>query len=377
MYIPYTPSSEGIYAGEKIKQDREIAAARLQELLSSAEQRKADAQRQAELHPLAVRAKELGNQGAEQDIGLKKQEGVIKQEKAARDEDEDYTKIFPSIAAQVQHLPPSLARQVGESELGRYKKGRDMVDFLKKNNVPDAQWAEYLKKAGEAITRSSREYTQAMDVAGVRANQAETTSRINTEAAAARNTATLESRERTTAAIGQMRLENLQRAHEQKIERDNNNARNRILAIERQKELEKELAILKAKEAAGGKVDPKNYEALAVKLRVEAMAETEPTRRALLQAEEDDALKRSMTKAAVGRPPSNTTMEIDPKTGKPALGSASTMPDLPQRPGSLPVPGVPPPSPGQAKAAQGLPSRDQVKPGERYRAPDGSVRIRQ
>ena len=329
------------------------------------------------MHPLAVRAKELGNQSTEQDIGFKKQEGVIKQEKAARDEDEDYTKIFPSIAAQVQHLPPSLARQVGESELGRYKKGRDMVDFLKKNNVPDAQWAEYLKKAGEAITRSSREYTQAMDVAGVRANQAETTSRINTEAAAARNAATLESRERTTAALGQMRLENLQRAHEQKIERDNNNARNRILAIERQKELEKELAILKAKEAAGGKVDPKNYEALAVKLRVEAMAETDPTRRALLQAEEDDALKRSMTKAAVGRQTSDTTMEIDPNTGKPGLGSTSRMPDLPQRPGSLPAPGVSSPSPGQAKAAQGLPSRDQVKPGERYRAPDGSVRIRQ
>ena len=327
MYIPYTPSSEGIYAGEKIKQDRELAAARLQELLSSAEQRKADAQRQAELHPLAVRAKELGNQGAEQDIGLKKQEGVIKQEKAARDEDEDYTKIFPSIAAQVQHLPPSLARQVGESELGRYKKGRDMVDFLKKNNVPDAQWAEYLKKAGEAITRSSREYTQAMDVAGVRANQAERAQRETTERALAVANIRADSRASTDATNAQLRLDAQARAHQNNLERDQEKAKaaRERLEFYWEKKTDRDTKVEAAKAKGTGGV--KNLEHLLTSIEQDIRKENDPEVLKKLQADAKRIFEIKQALLISGKPQSDTGIEM--RDGKPALTETPRAPAFP------------------------------------------------
>lgn len=328
MYIPYTPSSEGIYAGEKIKQDRELAAARLQELLSSAEQRKADAQRQAELHPLAVRAKELGNQGAEQDIGLKKQEGVIKQEKAARDEDEDYTKIFPSIAAQVQHLPPSLARQVGESELGRYKKGRDMVDFLKKNNVPDAQWAEYLKKAGEAITRSSREYTQAMDVAGVRANQAESTARINAERATDVARMQGETRAAIAATTADIRMRAQEKQHQNNLERDAEKAKaaRERLEFYWEKKTDRDTKVEAAKAKGAGGV--KNLEQLLANIENDIRKETDPDVLKKLRADATHIYEVKQGLIVSGRQQTDTKLVTKPD-GKMGLGEESRNPGYP------------------------------------------------
>jgi hypothetical protein len=304
---------------QKEKHGSDMESASLERLLRQGQEQRAQEQHPHKLEEMMLgnKSTQLGMDNTKQQMDIRSQEEERKKQlhniKLAEEQGNQYARI----GSEMEMLPPGARMAYLKKNLGGTQSGaelyRNIEEGIAKGQISLDDLPKGLISMQERIARSTREYLQATGVAKIGADQRAETAQRNAEAAMERTRATTESRERTTNAINQIRIENLERQHLQRIERDNNNANNRMRAIERQGEMRIEFEKERAKMDAGGKSDPKSFEAFSVKLEIEARAEEDPNKRKELQTMADDALRRALALRERAQGPS---IGQDPNTGR-------------------------------------------------------------
>lgn len=299
--------------------------------------------REQELHPLAVQGKQLtneglglGNQKSVQDQAFAVDEQTRKQEKHDADMDAENSKIYGDLAAELEMLPAGARMQHINRRLGHSRQGRNLYRALElgikqgQTNLDDLP--KGFAEMAQVRARLRPEHIQATDTARIgadgRAEVAQTNAAARISAAEQRAAAQVQAAvERGASAQQVAEL----RARIQQ-ERDREKREHEMRKQERLFELKKDLEVAKAKQDSGGKVDPKTFEALSVKLELQARSEDDPAKRKELQQAADDALQRSLAKASAGKQQTDTKLDMSGE--KPTFKEESRTPAIPPRGGA-------------------------------------------
>ena len=316
----------------------EMLTANLERMLKQAQEG-----REQELHPLSMQNKQLtneglglGNQQTVQNMGFKVNEEDRKAQKHEQELDAENSKIYGDLAAELTMLPPGARMQHINKRLGNSAQGRNLYRALELGIRNGQTSLDELPKGFAAIAQARARlqpaHIQAMDTAKIQTDGRAAIAETN---AAARIEASQEATRR--AAQNEADRYVRQRDHDERMarinkERDAEKQAATDRRLERQYQLKTDLEKAKAKADSGSKVDPKTFEALSVKLELLAREEPHEEKRKQLQADADDAMRRSLAKASAGKQQSDTKLDMSGE--KPDFKEQSRTPDVPPRGGA-------------------------------------------